>query len=156
MAKIHSSTFTSLDMLAPLINRRKLNDQEIATPLGNGCFNYPTSTAAVLAANPSVPEDLLHLSARRSPTKSRMETFYLPGKDEDEHIIDSRGGGHHQTALQPSTTPTSNAIHLHQMVEDKDGDLLDLSPGWRLRLIKKTPTNGHTRRIPRVAVVGLR
>ncbi|KAF9127195.1 hypothetical protein BGX30_014914 [Mortierella sp. GBA39] len=127
-------------MLTPLMNRRRLNDHEIAPPLGNGCFNYPTSTAAIHAANPSVPEDLPHQSSGRSPTKSRMETFYLPSKDEDEHIVDSRRGCHRQTALKPSTAPTSNAIHLDQMVEDKEGDLLDLSPGWRFRLIKKTPT----------------
>ncbi|KAF9550579.1 hypothetical protein EC957_000253 [Mortierella hygrophila] len=143
MSKIHS-TFTSQDMLTPLMNRRKLNDHEITPPLGNGCFNYPTSTAAVLAANPSVPDDLSHLSPRRSPTKSRMETFYLPSKDEDEHVVNSCRGCHHQAALKPSTTPTSNAIHLDQMVEDKDGDLLDLSPGWRFRLIKKTPTTHVT------------
>ncbi|KAG9064366.1 hypothetical protein KI688_003554 [Linnemannia hyalina] len=131
-------------MLIPLMNYRKLNDHEITLPLGNGCFIYPTSTAAVLAANPSVPDDLSHLSARRSPTKSRMETFYLPNKDEDEHIVDSRRGCHHQTALKPLTAPTSKAIHLVQMVEDKDRDLLDLSPGWRFRLIKKTPTTHAT------------
>ncbi|KAK3835380.1 MAG: hypothetical protein JOS17DRAFT_772727 [Linnemannia elongata] len=138
MTKAHP-TFSSLDMLAPLMNHRKLNDHEIAPPLGNGCFNYPTSTTTVLTANPSVPEDLLGLSARRSPTKSRMETFYLPSKEEDEHIVVSRDDGHHQTSLQPSTIRSLSLIHLDQMVEDKAGDLLDLSPGWRFRMIKKIP-----------------
>ncbi|OAQ24250.1 hypothetical protein K457DRAFT_24303 [Linnemannia elongata AG-77] len=138
MAKIHP-TFTSLDMLAPRMNSRNLSHHEIALPQGNGCFNYPTSAAAVLSSNPLVPEGLLHLSTRRSPTKSRMETFYQPSRDEDEHFVDSRVGSHHQTALQPSTIQSTSVIHVDQMVEDKDGRLLDLSPGWKFRLIKKTP-----------------
>ncbi|KAF9282013.1 hypothetical protein BGZ88_011243 [Linnemannia elongata] len=138
MAKIHP-TFTSRDMLVPRMNSWNLSHHEIAPPQGNGCFNYPTSAAAVLSSNPSVPEGLLHLSTRRSPTKSRMETFYQPSKDEDEHFVDSRVGSHHQTALQPSTIQSTSVIHVNQMVEDKDGRLLDLSPGWKFRLIKKTP-----------------
>ncbi|KAF9326491.1 hypothetical protein BGZ91_001910, partial [Linnemannia elongata] len=138
MAKVHP-TFTSLDMLAPRMNSRNLSHHEIAPPQGNGCFNYPTSAAAVLSSNPSVPEGLLHLSTRRSPAKSRMETFYQPSKDEDEHFVDSRVGSHHQTALQPSTIQSASVIHVDQMVKDKDGRLLDLSPGWKFRLIKKTP-----------------
>lgn len=121
------------------MNSRNLSHHEIAPPQGNGCFNYPTSAAAVLSSNPSVPEGRLNLSTRRSPTKSRMETFYQPSKDEDEHVVDSCVGRHHQTALQPSTIQSTSVIHVDQMVEDKDGRLLDLSPGWKFRLIKKTP-----------------
>lgn len=121
------------------MNSRNLSHHEIAPLQGNGCFNYPTSAAAVLSSNPLVPEGLLHLSTRRSPTKSRMETFYQPSKDEVEHSVDSRVGRHHQTALRPSTIQSTSVIHVDQMVEDKDGRLLDLSPGWKFRLIKKTP-----------------
>ncbi|KAG0066973.1 hypothetical protein BGZ89_006688 [Linnemannia elongata] len=126
-------------MLASRMNSWNLSHHEIAPLQGNGCFNYPTSAAAVLSSNPSVPEGLLHLSTRRSPTKSRMETFYQPSKDEDEHFVASRVGSHHQTALQPSTIQSTGEIHVDQMVKDKDGRLLDLSPGWKFRLIKKTP-----------------
>ncbi|KAF8945155.1 hypothetical protein BGZ47_003196 [Haplosporangium gracile] len=107
---------------------RNQNKDEIAPPLGNGCFNYPSAT-------PAVPEALLlQQFARRSPTKSRMETSYLVNDDSNDLSRDC----YHQTLLQPST-PTSSVVHPSQVKEVEDLPD-DRSPGWRFRLIKKTPS----------------
>ncbi|KAF9151447.1 hypothetical protein BG015_006663 [Linnemannia schmuckeri] len=112
------------------MGRRNQNEDEIAPLLGNGCFN----SSDTATTTPAAPEDLLLKQfARGSPTKSRMETLYLVSDNSD----DLSRNFYHQTALQPCT-PTSSVIHLNQIEEVEDLPD-DRSPGWRYRLIKRTP-----------------